>query len=141
MSIINKSLSELVGNGWKDKIPTKDDSYVIRNCYELYNKPLNEFETEDFRFMIGQKIGLEYTVPLAIDILRNDILAEGDFYEGDLLESVLRVGAEYWAKHPEYKEEVERLFIAHQKDFEELDTTEKIKTKIREAFEDFLLNK
>lgn len=140
MSIINKSLSELDGNGWKDKIPTQDDSYVVRNSYELYNKPLNEFETEDFRFIIEQRIGLEYTVPLAIEILRNDILAEGDFYEGDLLESVLRVGAEYWTQYPEHKEEVERLFIAHQKDFEELDTTEKIKTKIREAFEDFLLN-
>jgi len=121
---VNKSLSELDGKGWQDKVPTQEDSYVIRNSYELYNKPLNEFDTEDLRFITGQRIGLEHTIPIAIEILRDDILAEGDYFEGDLLESVLRIDAEYWSNHPDQKKEVEQLFISQQ-----------------QAFEDFLLNK
>ena len=42
--------------------------------------------------MIGQKIGLPHLLPLAIKNLKNDQLAEGDYYLGDLLMSV--IGAE-----------------------------------------------
>lgn len=142
MSIdINKSLSQLEQKGWQDKVPNATDSFVIRNSYELYHKPLHEFDTEDLRFIIGQGVGLNYTVPMAIAVLKENLFAEGDYYEGDLLKNVLNVSSKYWANHPEQKKEVEQLFIANQQEFEELDTTEDIKNKIREAFEEFLLKK
>ena len=44
---------------------------------------------EDLRIMIGQRLGLSYLVPKAIDILEHDPLVEGDYYPGDLLVSLV----------------------------------------------------
>jgi len=49
--------------------------------------------------MIGQSIGLEFLVPIAIRKLANNALVEGDFYPGDLLVYVLSVEQEYWDEH------------------------------------------
>lgn len=46
--------------------------------------------------MIGQNIGLKYLIPLALDTLEKNILAEGNLHEGDLLESVLTSNPDYW---------------------------------------------
>lgn len=35
--------------------------------------------------MIGQKIGLDYLIPLVLESLEDNILLEGNFYCGDLL--------------------------------------------------------
>lgn len=59
--------------------------------------------------MIGQDIGLPYLVPLALDILRDNPLAEGDMYEGDLLFHVVRVPEQFWATHPELKEPLDKI--------------------------------
>ena len=44
-------------------------------------------------------------MPIAIEVLRNNILAEGNLYPGDLLKSVLTVDAGFWNTHPDMKEE------------------------------------
>ncbi|PTX18272.1 hypothetical protein C8N40_10671 [Pontibacter mucosus] len=46
--------------------------------------------------MIGQNIGLRYLIPLALDKLDENILADGDLYDGDLLQVVLKSDKEYW---------------------------------------------
>jgi hypothetical protein len=51
--------------------------------------------------MIGQHMSLEYLIPLALDRLRADPLAEADYYPGDLLKVVLAVPAEYWEANRE----------------------------------------
>ncbi len=89
-----KSLENLEKDYW-GAIP-EDESYLVTTCYKLRKKPLNQFEIEDFRILIGQDIGLKYLIPLALDILEKDILAEGHFYEGDLLKSVLTSNPNYW---------------------------------------------
>lgn len=71
-------------------------SYLTQRCFELYKTPLNEFKTEDLRIMIGQQIGLDYLIPLAIDTLKKDLFAEGDYFEGDLLKNVLLVDTSFW---------------------------------------------
>ncbi len=71
-------------------------SYLTKRCFELYKTPLNEFKTEDLRIMIGQQIGLDYLIPLAIDTLKKDLFAEGDYFEGDLLKNVLLVDTSFW---------------------------------------------
>lgn len=138
---LNKSISELEGWKWTNDIPTSEDSFVVRKSYELHNKKLKDYTGEDLRFSIGQKEGLEYIVPLAMNLLREDIFVETDFYKGALLENVLKLPQDYWKEHPDQKKELEQLFIENQQQFEELETTEDIKTEIREAFEEFLLNK
>lgn len=137
----SKSLSQLENRGWNGLKPTEEDSFVIRRSYELLYLPLEDFSVEDVRFYIGQKEGLNYLIPLAIRYLKEDLFVEGDYFEGDLLKNVLQVPISYWRDNVEQKKEVEHLFISNQQAFEELDTTEEIREEIREAFEEFLLEK
>ena len=51
--------------------------------------------------MIGQQIGLPYLVPITLQRLRANALAEGAFYPGDLLANVLRVDAEFCIRQPQ----------------------------------------
>jgi hypothetical protein len=51
--------------------------------------------------MIGQKISLDHLMPLALDRLWDDPLAEGDFFPGDLLKNVLIAAPAYVAAHPD----------------------------------------
>ena len=50
--------------------------------------------------LIGQNIGLEYLIPLALERLADEPLAEGDYYPGDLWARVLRADSCFWADHP-----------------------------------------
>jgi hypothetical protein len=72
------------------------DSHLVKRCQELRKLPLGKFETEDLRIMIGQQIGLDYLIPLAIEVLTIDLFAEGDFFEEDLLKNVLAIETEFW---------------------------------------------
>jgi hypothetical protein len=82
-----RTLEQLEGQTW----PEPDfNSQLVETCHRLRTKPLDDFTVEDLRIMIGQKIGLLHLLPLAIKILKDDPLAEGDCYPGDLLTSVIR---------------------------------------------------
>ena len=59
--------------------------------------------------MIGQNIGLDYLMPIAIEQLQRNPLAAGDFYPGDLLEKVLQVQADFWLTHPDLRRVVAHL--------------------------------
>jgi hypothetical protein len=72
------------------------DSYLIKRTKELRKVQLDTFTTEDLRIMIGQQIGLNYLIPLALETLTTDLFAEGDFFEGDLLKNVLAIRTEFW---------------------------------------------
>ncbi len=78
----DKSLEELENDIW-DKPGCK--SYVVTTCFAARKKPLQELSNEEIRLLIGQKLGLKYLLPLAVDILKTDPLIEVTFYPGDLL--------------------------------------------------------
>ena len=81
-------------------------SALVTTCKRLYDKPLKDFTTEDLRIMIGQKIGLEFLVPIALERLVENPFEQGDFYPGDLLMNLLRLPADYWHKHPDLRWEL-----------------------------------
>jgi hypothetical protein len=82
-----RTLEQLEGETW----PEPDfESHVVETCHRLRSKPLDDFTVEDLRIMIGQKIGLVHLLPLAIKNLKHDPLAEGAYYPGDLLMSVIQ---------------------------------------------------
>ncbi len=56
--------------------------------------------------LIGQKIGLKFLVPLALQYLKKDPLVQGDFYPGDLLCSVLQVNSDFWEKNKKMYQEI-----------------------------------
>lgn len=99
-----RSLEQLDGDRWGQ--PPPDSSYLVRTVHALRSKPLDSLDVEDLRILIGQEVGLDHLMPLALRVLEADPLAEGDFYPGDLLVAVLRVGHEYWERHPDEDESI-----------------------------------
>lgn len=102
----SKSLDELEPPAWG---PPAFDSYLVTTCHRLRRKPVAEFTTEDLRIMIGQQIGLQWLVPLALEVLKSDPLAHGDYYPGDLLSSVLLVDSTFWSRHAKWRALVEAV--------------------------------
>jgi len=112
-----KSLTELEGEDWGS---SDDESYIIRNCTNLRNKALGEFNVEDLRIMIGQNIGIKYLLPIAIEKLDINIFSEGMHYPGDLLCSVLRASPKFYEENPEMREKLISLISAVNNQLHEL---------------------
>lgn len=102
----NKTLEELEGQEWEE---TDFNTHLIDTCLKLRKKPIAKFTVEDLRIMIGQKLGLDYLIPLALEVIDDDILADGDFYPGDLLEAVLRVNKGFWRNNSRYRDDLEDI--------------------------------
>jgi hypothetical protein len=96
-----KSLENLEKKTWP-ALSSDEGSYLFKTCNSLQKKQLQDFTTEDLRIMIGQEIGLYFLMPLAIETLTNDLFAEGDMYEGDLLKNVLEVDTKFWDENKNY---------------------------------------
>ncbi|MEU0155495.1 contact-dependent growth inhibition system immunity protein [Micromonospora fulviviridis] len=47
--------------------------------------------------MLGQEIGVPTLLPLAVQVLLREPLAEGDYYPGDLLRNVQRLPDSAWS--------------------------------------------
>lgn len=99
-----KTLEQLEKDVWG---PDTFGSHLTSTIHR--KKVLNDFSIEDLRITIGQQEGLPYLVPLAIEVLKEDISAEGDLYEGDLLKAVLTVNPKFWKENREYWETVHFL--------------------------------
>ncbi|GIJ54042.1 contact-dependent growth inhibition system immunity protein [Virgisporangium aurantiacum] len=76
--------------------PPHDSSTLVRRCTTLRRKSLDRFTPEDLRIMLGQREAVPILLPLAVDMLVDNPLAEGDFYPGDLLMTVLRLPSSTW---------------------------------------------
>jgi CDI immunity proteins len=98
-----KSLQQLDGKDWGE--PTYFSSLVVE-CHRLHRIRLNDFTIENLRIMISQELNLEYLIPLALERLCSNPLAEGKYYPGDLLDAVVRVNNEFWLSYPELRDEV-----------------------------------
>ena len=94
---VPKTIEQLENDFWPDP---DSDSYVVQTCHQLRKKPLAEFEVEDLRILIGQNIGLTYLIPMALDVLNKNVLAEGHLYPGDLLKAVMTSDTTYWQQEP-----------------------------------------
>ncbi|MFJ3868523.1 contact-dependent growth inhibition system immunity protein [Streptomyces nigra] len=80
------SLEELEGRRWS--VPAGGETRLMATVRELRRKPIGGLTVEDMRLLIRQDVGLAYLLPLAMEVLRVNPLAEGDMYEGDLLAAV-----------------------------------------------------
>ena len=102
-----KSLQDIEQHDWGE--PSKDDTSLVTRCLRLRRKPLCEFTVGDLRIMIGQRISLPILIPLAVERLEEEPLAEGSFYPGDLLNAVFGAGEEFWASHPDSFQRVRKV--------------------------------
>lgn len=96
-----------------DKTPIEElTTSTQKRGHQLYNyTPIDEYTSEDIRFMIGQKWGLQYFIKPAIDLLEDDIFLDTEYYEGDLLCSLLRLSSEVWDEYPVEKQLFNNLLI------------------------------
>lgn len=69
--------------------------------HALRRKAIGELTVEDLRLLIRQDVGVTHVLPVALEVLRDDPMAEGDMYEGDLLAAVLSMNPEVWSESPE----------------------------------------
>lgn len=105
----SRSLEEIEGRRWGP--PDRDATRLAAEVHRLRTVPVADLTVEDLRLLIGQQVGLSVLVPLAVEELEGDPLAEGDYYPGDLLASVLRLPASFWADHPPLARRV-RVLVA-----------------------------
>lgn len=97
---LDYTLEERDGERWGEP---GFSSYVVTTCHAARRKPLRTLTPEELRLVIGQGIGLPWLVPLALSLLLEEPLRCVSLYSGDLLASVARVPAPYWAEHPAEK--------------------------------------
>lgn len=95
-------------------------SRLVESCYSYRKIPLSALTVEQLRLLISQQIGLVYLVPLALDVLSKNILAEGDLYEGDLLASLTGLPLTFWQQYPELDQRFEQLKVENEKLVREL---------------------
>lgn len=114
-----KSLESLEKKTWP-ALSSDEGSYLIKTCNSLRKKQLQDFTTEDLRIMIGQEIGLYFLMPLAIETLTDNLFAEGDYYEGDLLKSVLDVDTKFWDDNKDYWQQLNELIKNRRQEIKEM---------------------
>jgi hypothetical protein len=96
-----KTIEQLEQDVWGD--PGPGATGLVRTCYALRRKPLQEFTPRDLQLMIGQGKNFGLLIPKALDVLEHDPLVEADtFYPGHLLETVLGLNktAGFWDVNP-----------------------------------------
>ncbi|WP_328876409.1 contact-dependent growth inhibition system immunity protein [Streptomyces sp. NBC_00287] len=92
----DRSLEELERDRWP--APSTDATRLVATVHALRRRPIGELTVEDMRLLIGQDIGLPYLLPLALEVLRDNPMAEGDMYDGDLLSAVLTRNPAVWTE-------------------------------------------
>jgi len=84
-------------------------SYVGETVHALRRKPLRDLTDEELRIGLQQQVCAAVLVPLAVERLEHDPLAEARLYRGDLLQSLLEVPASYWQRHPDMRRRAAEL--------------------------------
>ena len=129
-TIADQTLDELEGVEWR---PPPHDSYLVTNVHRLRRVPLKQYRLEDLRLMIGQQVGVQYLVPRALDHLEAHPLASGDFYPGDLLESVARLPNSFWSTHRHLIPRAIRAIDGALARARKVDTVEELTEELRAA--------
>ena len=100
------SLEQLEGDVWPDPGGTTS---LVTKCHRLRKLPIGQLTTEHLRLLIGQDIGLAHLMPLALEALEKDPWMAGDFYEGDLLKSVVTVSPDFWVEQSELRARLDEI--------------------------------
>ncbi|WP_189147326.1 contact-dependent growth inhibition system immunity protein [Streptomyces lacrimifluminis] len=100
----DRSLEELERDCWP--APSVGASRLVATAHALRRQPIGELTVEDMRLLIRQNVGLPTLLPMALEILRANPLAEGDMYAGDLLSAVITRDPSAWTESPELGQEL-----------------------------------
>jgi hypothetical protein len=76
------------------------------------------------RVLIGQDIGLDFLVPLALDVVEKEPLIKSEHYRGDLMAVILRAAPSFFQRNPDIRARVDTLIAALPSALEKLDFVE-----------------
>ncbi|MEU2156302.1 contact-dependent growth inhibition system immunity protein [Streptomyces sp. NPDC019396] len=68
--------------------------------HELRRVPLGALGAAELRTLVAQRVGLPFTLPLAVRLLLEEPLLDAYFHEGDLLLAAVAAPASAWAMLP-----------------------------------------
>jgi hypothetical protein len=129
------SIEQLEGDSWPE--PGSGVSSLVIKCHEARKKPIESLTPSDLRALISQGISQSIVMPKALALLQTDPMLDADYFEGDLLLSVLGVAPEYWNKHPSQKQEVLAVLKRATQGLAMLDASEEIHQKLSLAIGNF----
>ncbi|MCX5376756.1 contact-dependent growth inhibition system immunity protein [Streptomyces sp. NBC_00091] len=103
------SIEELEGE--RQPEPSVDSTSLVKAVHALRQRPLASLSPYELGRLVGQDVGLRWTISLALEILREtvEINNRGGFYDDDLLSAVLTRKTETWASFPELAREVNEI--------------------------------
>ena len=99
----HKSIEQLENYYWKD---VNFPSTLVERCFAYRKIPISDLTAEQLRLLISQQIGLPYLIARAVGMLQHDILTEGEYYPGDLLNSLISLNAKEWVNWPKEKQKL-----------------------------------
>lgn len=87
------SIEQLENNIWKElsEYPTE----LVEKCHQYRKVSILKLSVEQIRLLVSQQIGLEHIIGVALNKLKQNVLAEGDFYAGDLLIAVSKISTDF----------------------------------------------
>ncbi|MFE9632494.1 contact-dependent growth inhibition system immunity protein [Streptomyces sp. NPDC006463] len=105
----NLTLEDLEGERWPE--PSAESTGLVKTVHRLRRRPVGELTAYELGRLIGQDVGLRWTLPPALEILRETAPAQNDggFYDDDLLSAVLTRKASTWAAHPDLTREMREI--------------------------------
>ena len=114
--INSKTLREVLFKNRKTQI--EFNSTLVLKIEKILDKKISDLTESDIRLLVNQSFGLQYIVPMAIDLLEKDLFIECDYYEGDLLLNLLNIDNTYWINQ---KDQFKRLKEIMSKGFNNID--------------------
>jgi hypothetical protein len=93
-----KSIDQLQFTSQRDQA---SPAGIASRCHQYMEVPIKDLSKEQVRLLLSHDVGTIFLLDKTIRILEEDILADGDFYPGDLLSALLNVNKVYWKNSPE----------------------------------------
>jgi hypothetical protein len=87
-------------------------SGLVSECLRLRLVPLRDFTAANLHILIGQKIALDYLVPMALVRLASNPWLEARFFPGDLLRTIVGLDRDFWRDHPDLETKADAVVTA-----------------------------
>jgi contact-dependent growth inhibition (CDI) system CdiI-like immunity protein len=84
--------------GWPDDrgpFPTR----MVETIALALQKPARDLDAQEVRLLVSQNLALEYSAPLALQLLKAGPMVSGGAYYGDLLNACLTLEPGFWAQN------------------------------------------
>ncbi|WP_276979930.1 contact-dependent growth inhibition system immunity protein [Flavobacterium filum] len=106
-----KSIENLEKDFWGQS--PKDSTPLVDKVHRLRTIQIEKLEPKNIRLLISQNVGLNFLIPVALDLLRDDIFIDTELFEGDLLKSVITVDNKFWNNNKELKDQLDGLLKSY----------------------------